>query len=115
MVSGLTETLSGTVSMAEDAQGFDLDLNYTKEDNPFWDGTPAAHPAWDRGMQHTTKIITRKLQDIVLGPDSSEDLSFQQVLQHIRVAMETCNIIIIDSVLKELARETEELGLYTSE
>lgn len=101
--------------MAADEQGFDPDLNYTQEDNPFWDGTPGAHPAWDRGMMYTTEVITKKLQKIVLGPDSTEELSFQQVLAHLRITIQTANEIIIESVLEELANESQELGFYTNE
>ena len=97
--------------MAADEQGLDLDLDYTVTDNPFWDGTPASHPAWDRGMQHTAKMITKQLQKAVLGPESTEELTFQQVMVHVKAAMQTCNEIIIDAVLEELAQYKGEDGL----
>ena len=42
-----------------DEQGFDPDENYTVEDNPFWDGTEGAHPAWWRGQQHTVEMMDK--------------------------------------------------------
>lgn len=44
-----------------DAQGFDPDETYTQPDNPFWDCTDAAHPAWwrgnDSGCDMTIKMV----------------------------------------------------------
>ncbi len=45
--------------MVEDAQGFDPDLDYTTRDNPFWDCTDGAHPAWWRGQEYGCKAIVR--------------------------------------------------------
>ncbi len=43
--------------MSVDEQGFDRDLDYTAVDNPFWDCTDAAHPAWWRGHEYTHNVL----------------------------------------------------------
>lgn len=49
--------------------GYDPDESYTVEDNPFWDGTDAAHPAWWRGSDYgyfmAMKLFKKKLDDIL--------------------------------------------------
>lgn len=59
--------------MAKDEQGFDPDENYTKEDNPFWDATDAAHPAWWRAEEYVTKQIARQLSELVFGKENVTD------------------------------------------
>lgn len=58
--------------MAEDEYGFDPDRNYTVVDNPFWDGTDAAHPAWwrgqERGVDGTCEQIRKILDGEAHGP-----------------------------------------------
>jgi len=41
----------------KDQHGFDPDQDYTAVDNPFWDCTDAAHPAWWRGEEYSIKMM----------------------------------------------------------
>lgn len=45
--------------MVADEMGFDPDENYTAVDNPFWDATDGAHPAWWRGEEYGCKAMIR--------------------------------------------------------
>lgn len=47
----------------KDEQGFDPDLNYSQEDNEFWDATDRAHPAWYRGNDAATTICSKIILD----------------------------------------------------
>ena len=47
--------------MTADEQGFDPELNYTQEDNTFWDCTEGAHPAWWRGEEYGAKSMMRMI------------------------------------------------------
>lgn len=45
--------------MTANEQGLDPDEDYTQRDNPFWDCTDGAHPAWWRGEEYGCKAIVR--------------------------------------------------------
>ena len=45
--------------MLENEQGLDSDLDHTAKDNPFWDCTDGAHPAWWRGQEYGGKAVVR--------------------------------------------------------
>ena len=49
--------------MSVDEQGFDPDQDYTKVDNPFWDCTDGAHPAWWRGEEYSIKMMIKKVNE----------------------------------------------------
>jgi hypothetical protein len=49
--------------MTADAQGFDPELDYTAVDNPFWDCTDGAHPAWWRGEEWGVKSMVRLVHE----------------------------------------------------
>ena len=51
--------------MAEDRYGFDPDKNYLHADNPFWDGTDAAHPAYWRGEKRGVEGACERIRDIL--------------------------------------------------
>ena len=53
----------------EDEYGFDPDKNLIIEDNPFWDGTDAAHPAYWRGQDDASAIWAVKLTEWLDGKD----------------------------------------------
>lgn len=44
-------------------------------DNPEWDATDAAHPAWWRGHDHTAKVFCQLVNEILNGKDVSAGLS----------------------------------------
>jgi len=49
--------------VAADEYGFDPDKSYTQEDNPFWDCTDGAHPAWWRGEKFGANELGRALKE----------------------------------------------------
>lgn len=64
-----------------DANGYDPGLSYTIEDNPMWDGTDAAHPAWWRGEKSTVQGVARQLAKILGMPETS---TYQEVREKLR-------------------------------
>lgn len=68
-----------------DELGFDDSLTYTAPDNPFWDGTDGAHPAFWRGQEAAIKgLIRGLLKDIeaqeVVGTVSNPEIQFLREL-----------------------------------
>ena len=53
----------------ENQYGYDEDLTRLQEDNPFWDCTDAAHPAWWRGHDYITEGYNRELSKILEIPE----------------------------------------------
>jgi len=49
--------------MVADEQGFDRDLDRTVVDNPFWDCTDGAHPAWWRGETYGVQGMIRLVNE----------------------------------------------------
>jgi hypothetical protein len=79
----------------KDEQGFDPDETYLANDNPFWDGTPASHPAWDRGSQHTAKMIARQLSAIIVGVGNEHVTDdYAAVRAHIRLICEAYDVMV---------------------
>lgn len=58
--------------MAKNEQGLDPDENYTQEDNSFWDGTDAAHPAWWRGTDYAHQMCANWITRILDGEDNGK-------------------------------------------
>lgn len=51
-----------TMGMTTNEQIFDINHSVTTLlDDPFWDGTDEAHPAWFRGQEQATKVIAEQL------------------------------------------------------
>jgi hypothetical protein len=109
MCLDVSECLRTSVKATADQQGLDKDQDYVAVDNPFWDCTDAAHPAWWRGEQYASKHIIKDLQKIVIGPESTEEMPYQTLRHWIKTAMETSNDIIIEDALEALE------GLWTEE
>lgn len=59
--------------MVADEYGFDPDETKTIPDNPFWDCTDAAHPAWWRGCDYGVEAMVRRVNEWLDAP--LEDLS----------------------------------------
>lgn len=60
-----------------DEYGFSDDETITTEDNPFWDGTDAAHPAWWRGCDRGSVSIIELVYKFLTIPIENYDLSGQ--------------------------------------
>lgn len=78
--------------MVADAQGFDPDDNYTAEDNPFWDCTDAAHPAWWRGEEYSAKAMVRLInrwldkssEEMMIGTNYAEIQALKERIHDLR-------------------------------
>jgi hypothetical protein len=46
-------------------------------DNPVWDSTDYAHPAWWRGHQHTAEEFCRLVNEILDGKDDGRGFNYQ--------------------------------------
>jgi len=53
--------------MARDEYGYDPDESYTAEDNPFYDATDGAHPAWWRGSDYSIDRVVETLHNLLDG------------------------------------------------
>lgn len=56
--------------MTRDAQGYDPDETVRIDDNPFWDATDAAHPAWWRGNDAGVQAVVERLTRTLDGGDT---------------------------------------------
>ena len=78
--------------MVENEQGFDPDLDYTAKDNPFWDCTDGAHPAWWRGQEYgckaTVRIVNKwldqTLDDMMKGASQPEIQALKERIHDLR-------------------------------
>lgn len=46
-------------------------------DDPFYDGTDAAHPAWWRGHDHTTEVFCQLVNAILDGQDDGHGFNYE--------------------------------------
>lgn len=46
-------------------------------DDPAWDCTDAAHPAWWRGHQHTATVFCNLVEDILDGKDDGKGFNYE--------------------------------------
>ena len=58
--------------MVEDNYGYDEKLTTRLEDNPWFDGTDYAHPAWWRGTDHGVKQTVKIVNEILDGKRKGE-------------------------------------------
>jgi hypothetical protein len=83
--------------MTENEHGFDPDLNYTAEDNPFWDCTDGAHPAWWRGEEYGAagmiRLVNRwldaPLEQLDIGTHRSEIQALKERIRDLRTKCES--------------------------
>ena len=81
----------------EDEQGFDPTLNYSREDNEFWDGTDNAHPAWYRGNDEATKACSKIILtalDISIPEDAGVARLWHMAITGIRKAVKEKNKLL---------------------
>lgn len=55
--------------MSKDEYGYDPNETTYLADNPFWDSTDSAHPAWWRGEEYASKMISIQISKIVLNEE----------------------------------------------
>lgn len=67
--------------MAADEYGFDPDDDSCQVDNPFWDGTDAAHPAWWRGHDATAQ---RMIADLAAALGLPPSLGWPALVARVR-------------------------------
>ena len=75
--------------MARDEYGYDPDETYVAEDNPFYDATDGAHPAWWRGQKYTIEVMDmtfrtfRSLDELVektsVYPDCGNNFNYAAI------------------------------------
>ena len=70
--------------MAEDQYGFDPNLTQIQPDNPFWDGTDAAHPAWWRGEKRGIEAVVDRINVILDGYDRGGGILGYEKLETLR-------------------------------
>lgn len=70
--------------MARDEHGFDPDETVTIADNPFWDATDVAHPAWWRGDDHGCAVTVERLNAILDGKDDGHGGFGYEPLERLR-------------------------------
>ncbi len=49
--------------VVKNENGFDPELDYTAVDNPIWDCTDAAHPAWWRGNKQGVEGMVKRVNE----------------------------------------------------
>jgi hypothetical protein len=83
--------------MTENEQGHDSELDYIAVDNPFWDCTPGAHPAWWRGEEYGAKSMIRlvnkwldaPLKDLDKGTGYPEVQALKERIRDLRTKRES--------------------------
>lgn len=58
-----------TVSFWRSCDIFGARLVLVQEDDPAWDSTDAAHPAWWRGQEHAAKIWSERVETLMYERD----------------------------------------------
>ncbi len=77
------------MSNTKDEYGFDRSEDYVTTDNPFWDTTDAAHPAWWRGNDYATEQICVQLETLLnIPPTGSLSVRWQLIRREISALME---------------------------
>jgi len=73
------------VVVKDEERGCDLNENYTQVDNPFWDGTDGAHPAWWRGNDRGVQIMVNIINGWLDKPlDKMISGTYQKPIQDLR-------------------------------
>jgi hypothetical protein len=78
--------------MTENEHGYDPELDYTATDNPFWDCTDGAHPAWWRGEEYGAKSMIRlinrwldqTLDEMMAGTNHTEVQALKERILQLR-------------------------------
>jgi hypothetical protein len=73
--------------MARDEHGFDPDETTYDADNPFWDGTDFAHPAYHRGVDRGIEAVLEVMVKALEGKDDGRGVMHHPDLEAMRRLM----------------------------
>lgn len=48
---------------------------FVEDDDPIYDATDGAHPAWWRGQKHTTQLLCQMINEILDGRDDGSGVA----------------------------------------